>query len=157
MAICWCQEKVLLTLAAFYTVQLTVTRESIDEEVLKAFKRISLKAHPDKGGRLEHCQLLNSAKDTWDAARRGKKAGRPSPQQAEQRARGPDGPTTFVGPPGPSARAKARRKEAEGRKPKRGDEAAAALEGGGGAQGAAKDSTPHGPERPRGGSSFAAS
>ena len=69
--------KVLLVLAAFYTVNVTVSRESTDEEVLSAYKKVSLKAHPDKGGRLEHCQELNNAKDAWDKARRTTKAGRP--------------------------------------------------------------------------------
>ena len=42
--------EVILTLAAFYTVHVAVTRESADEVVLTAFKRVSLRAHPDKGG-----------------------------------------------------------------------------------------------------------
>ena len=42
--------KVLLTLAALYCLHVEVNRESGDQEVLKAFRRVALKAHPDKGG-----------------------------------------------------------------------------------------------------------
>ena len=61
--------KVLLTIAALYGCRLEVTRESSDEAVLKAFKRVALKAHPDKGGLLKHAQDLNVAKEAWDKAR----------------------------------------------------------------------------------------
>jgi hypothetical protein len=73
--------KVLLALAAIYTVRLQVSRDSGDTQVLKAYKRVALKVHPDKGGLLEHCQSLNTAKDAWDKARqKGPKAGRPKQQ-----------------------------------------------------------------------------
>ena len=89
--------KVLLTLAAFYSVHVTVTRDSADSAVLGAYRRVSLKAHPDKRGSLEHCQMLNNAKTAWDAARRGKgKGGRPRKQGGTQAGdgggRGPAGP-----------------------------------------------------------------
>ena len=45
--------------------------------MLKAFKKAALKVHPDKGGLLEHCQQLTTAKQAWDNARKGKKPGRP--------------------------------------------------------------------------------
>ena len=84
--------KVLLTLAAFYSVQVAVTRDSADDAVLRAYKRISLVAHPDKGGALEHCQLLNSAKDAWEEARRAKsKGGRPRKQDGSQTGDGAGG------------------------------------------------------------------
>ena len=77
--------KVLLTLAAVYSVQVAVTRDSADSAVIGAYRRVSLKAHPDKGGSLEHCQLLNNAKSAWDEARRGKgKGGRPRKQGGTQ-------------------------------------------------------------------------
>ena len=63
---------VLLTIAAIYSVRLTITRESSDEDCTKAFKRVSLKAHPNKGGLLAHSQALNAANETWDKARRNK-------------------------------------------------------------------------------------
>ena len=48
--------KVLLTLAAFYSLRVDVARESTDDVVRSAFKRVALKVHPDKGGLLEHAQ-----------------------------------------------------------------------------------------------------
>ena len=48
--------KVLLTLAALYSVRLDVARDSADDTVTKAYKRVALKVHPDKGGLLEHAQ-----------------------------------------------------------------------------------------------------
>ena len=80
--------EVILSLAAFYTVHVAVTRESADELALTAFKRVSLRAHLDNGGRLEHCQLLNSAKDAWDRARREpRRAGRPGQPMGPSAAR----------------------------------------------------------------------
>lgn len=67
--------KVLLSIAALYSVRLTLTRDSPDEECIRAFKWVSLKAHPDKGGLLAHSQALNTAKDTWDKARHKKTGG----------------------------------------------------------------------------------
>ena len=69
--------KTLLALAAVYSLSLPVTRESTDDELVKAFKRLSLKVHPDKGGCLEHAQELNSAKQAWDQSRSKKTQGRP--------------------------------------------------------------------------------
>ena len=42
--------KVLKELAAKYSITFafTLTRESSDEDVIKAFRRVSLKVHPDK-------------------------------------------------------------------------------------------------------------
>ena len=62
--------KVLLTLAALYTLHLEVSRESSDAEVFKASKRVALKVHPDKGGLLHHAQELNLAKEAWGKARK---------------------------------------------------------------------------------------
>ena len=42
--------KLLLALALAYGVALSVTRDSVAAEVLKAFRRPVLKTHPDKGG-----------------------------------------------------------------------------------------------------------
>ena len=42
--------KVLRALAAKYKVTLSLTRESSNQDVDKAFRRVSLKVHPDKGG-----------------------------------------------------------------------------------------------------------
>ena len=75
--------KTLLALAAVYSLSLPVTRDSTDEELVKAFKRLSLKVHPDKGGCLEHAQELNSAKQAWDQSRSKKTQGRPQNSRNE--------------------------------------------------------------------------
>lgn len=69
--------RVLLALAALYGVVLSLDREAPDTEVCKAYKRVALKAHPDKGGAVEHAQQLNTAKEAWDQARKTSKTGRP--------------------------------------------------------------------------------
>ena len=48
--------KVVLLLAVLYAVRLEVSRESPDQVLIRAYKRVALKAHPDKGGKLEHAQ-----------------------------------------------------------------------------------------------------
>ena len=75
--------KTLLTLAAVYSLSLPVTRDSTDDELVKAFRRLSLKVHPDKGGCLEHSQELNSAKQAWDQSRSKKTKGRPQNSRNE--------------------------------------------------------------------------
>ena len=75
--------KLLLTLATFYGLALTVTREAPDAEFRKAYKRVSLKAHPDKGGTLEHSQSLNAAKEAWEQAKEQSHTGRPKRQDAK--------------------------------------------------------------------------
>ena len=60
--------KVLFTIAALYGCRVELTRESPDEALTKAFKRVALKARPDKGGLLKHAQALNAAKaPPWHA------------------------------------------------------------------------------------------
>ena len=58
--------KTLLTLVALYSLSLPVTRDSTDDEVVKAFKRLALKVHLDKGALLEHARELNTAEGAWD-------------------------------------------------------------------------------------------
>ena len=64
--------KVLLTIAALYSVRLSLTRDAPDEDCIKAFRKVSLKAHPDKGCLLAHSQTLNAAKEVWDKVRHNK-------------------------------------------------------------------------------------
>ena len=74
----------LLSLASAYGLQLSLTRESADVDVTRAFRRVSVKVHPDKGGAAADAQRLNAARDAWLAANRGAKApGRPACPQAE--------------------------------------------------------------------------
>ena len=42
--------KLLVTLAAVYSVTVNLHRDSADADVNKAFKKVFLKARPDKGG-----------------------------------------------------------------------------------------------------------
>ena len=58
--------------------RLTVRRESADKDVSKAFRKVSLKVHPDKGGNLGDFQKLSVANDTWkDALKNRGVPGRP--------------------------------------------------------------------------------
>ena len=66
----------LLTIAGIYSVLLRdFNRESPDKDVERAYKRVLLKAHPDKGGSNEHTQKLTDAKAEWDAARSSRGGG----------------------------------------------------------------------------------
>lgn len=71
---------VLLLLARRYKLVLEANRDSSVEQLTKAYRRVVLKAHPDKGGRKVDAQTLQAAKETWDKARKGSEAkgGRPS-------------------------------------------------------------------------------
>ena len=55
--------KVLRELAAKYRVNLVLTRESSTNDVEKAFRKVSGKAHPDKGGLLADFQKLSASND----------------------------------------------------------------------------------------------
>ena len=57
---------------ALVTLLVDVTRDSLLEAaVQKAFRKVSGKVHPDKGGSAEDSQRLNAARDAWQAALRG--------------------------------------------------------------------------------------
>ena len=75
--------KVLVSLASLYGVILSVTRESTDDQVLAGYQKLIRKVHPDKGGKTEDGQRLQSAKEFWDTAKsEAKKAGRPYNDEA---------------------------------------------------------------------------
>ena len=75
---------VLLELAAAYDVGLQLTRESSDDAITRAFRCVSAKVHPDKGGSAADAQRLNATRDQWRAAgRQPKPKGRPA-QRAQQ-------------------------------------------------------------------------
>ena len=61
--------KVLLTLPRVYEVALTVNRDSSGKDVLKAYKRVTLKAQPDKGGTNKDFKTLQAAREEWEALR----------------------------------------------------------------------------------------
>ncbi len=78
--------KLLLQLAAAYHIALSLTRDSPATAVKSAFRKVAVKAHPDKGGGVEHQQALNAARDAWEAAAaeapgRGKKRKAPDAEQ----------------------------------------------------------------------------
>ena len=57
--------KLLKALAVKYGVQLDVSRDSCQKDVVKAWRKLSLKTHPDKGGDSEDSAKLNAAYDAW--------------------------------------------------------------------------------------------
>ena len=71
---------VLVLLARRYKLVLEVNRDSSVEQLTKAYRKVVLRAHPDKGGTKEDAQTLQAAKETWDKARKAPedKGGRPS-------------------------------------------------------------------------------
>ena len=85
--------KLLLTIASVYTVIVNLRRDSPDADVERAFKKVFLKAHPDKGGSNEHAKQLNVAKEAWEKARRS--AGRPTREDAGGNAHGSQSPFDF--------------------------------------------------------------
>ena len=75
---------ILLLLARAHGLALGISRESPDPAVLTAFRRVSRKVHPGRGGSLAESQRLNAARDAWDEARRRPQGlGRPAQQQRE--------------------------------------------------------------------------
>ena len=69
--------KLLHALALLYRLSLALTSDAADAAVLRAFRKVALKAHPDKGGSTQHTTELLAAKKDWDAARAAGKVGRP--------------------------------------------------------------------------------
>ena len=54
---------VILSLGRAYQIIVNINRQSADEQILKAYRRALLKAHPDKGGKKIDMQLrLGAAK-----------------------------------------------------------------------------------------------
>ena len=63
--------KLLLVLARQFSITLSVTRDSPDEKVKKAFRKVIVRIHPDKpGGSAEHTKALNDAWAKWQGAQR---------------------------------------------------------------------------------------
>ena len=68
---------VLLALSRSYSLLLTLNRESSPEQLLRAYRQVLKKVHPDKGGKKLDAQKLQAAKEEWDKARKTGKVGRP--------------------------------------------------------------------------------
>ena len=62
--------RLLLRLAAAYQVVISINRDATDVKVTAAFRKVVLKVHPDKGGKVADAQELQAAKATWEQARR---------------------------------------------------------------------------------------
>ena len=60
--------KVLKELLHAYGVQFHITRDTPDDAIKRAFKRLSLKVHPDRRGKTEDQQRLNDACRAWNDA-----------------------------------------------------------------------------------------
>ena len=60
--------RLLQSLAAAYLVKVEINRDSEPAAVEKAYKRIILKAHPDKGGKEGDFVKLHRAKEDWSKA-----------------------------------------------------------------------------------------
>ena len=70
---------VLMTVATAYRVGGAPNRDSDDAQLVAFYRKLLLKAHPDKGGRNEDFQGLQSAREAWeDAKQRAAPRGRPS-------------------------------------------------------------------------------
>ena len=70
--------QVLRQLAGVYGIVLQLNRDSETSDFKKAYKRVCLRVHPDKGGRAEHQQQLNDAFKAWENSEKeaNKKGGR---------------------------------------------------------------------------------
>ena len=83
----------LLRLAAAYHIVIAVNRDSADRAVTDAYKKVILKAHPDKGGRTKDFQMLQNAKENWvnaaQQANNNQKKGRPKESHNEQGRKAP--------------------------------------------------------------------
>ena len=75
----------LLAMARVYSVVVQVSRDSTEQDLLKAYKKVILKTHPDKGGDAEDFKKLQAAKENWDNLRKTKSArpGRRWPSTSE--------------------------------------------------------------------------
>ena len=82
----------LLRLAVAYGVTVAVSRGSPDAEVTTAYRKVVLKAHPDKGGSTTDSKSVNDARAVWEAARRDAAKNRAKGRPKDERS------TFFVSP-----------------------------------------------------------
>ena len=55
-------------IAPLYGVTISIDRTSPDAAVKAAYRKLSKKSHPDRGGNVEHQKSLNVAYETWEKA-----------------------------------------------------------------------------------------
>ena len=79
------KRELVKVLKAFkYKITLKLTRDSADSDVERAFKKVSLKVHPDKGGVVADFQTLSVANDAWQNISKNKsRPGRPAGRQQQ--------------------------------------------------------------------------
>ena len=68
----------LKSVARTYGVRVDLTGDSPDAAVRSAYRRVFLRAHPDKGGSVDDAQRLSGAKGAWEEAQRASTGGRPA-------------------------------------------------------------------------------
>ena len=73
---------VILRLAVAYLITLAVNRDSPDERITAAYRKLVLKVHPDKGGRVSDMQELQEAKVELEAAAANVRKGGGRPRQS---------------------------------------------------------------------------
>ena len=82
---------VIRALAAVYTIAVSVTRDSTDQDVEKAFRKVAVRVHPDKGGSTSDSQKLHAARDAWRESQKNT-AGRGRPKaEARKPSQQPNG------------------------------------------------------------------
>jgi curved DNA-binding protein CbpA len=90
----------LLRLAVAYHVVISINRDAADVKVTEAFRKVVLKVHPDKGGKVADAQELQGAKAKWEEARRdaskNSKKGRPKEAHNQGGRRAPKTPADNV-------------------------------------------------------------
>ena len=57
---------VLVLLAKSYELVLAVSRDSSEQELLRAYRKLALKVRPDKGGRVCDERKLKEARERWE-------------------------------------------------------------------------------------------
>ena len=62
----------LLATTRLYEVLVQANRDSTEQDILKAYRKVILENHPDKGGNAEHFKTLPAAKESWDNLRKAK-------------------------------------------------------------------------------------
>ena len=73
---------IVLALAAAYNIVVNVSRDSSDSDVTQAYRKVSRRVHPDKGGSVADQQRLNAARASWEEARQ-QTSGRGRPRGAQ--------------------------------------------------------------------------
>ena len=54
--------RVIVYLASVYGISANVNRDSPDADLMKAYRKVALRCHPDKGGSTAHIKQLNTAR-----------------------------------------------------------------------------------------------